>query len=171
MVGNALASAGKNTLYLYGMKITFLTAGKTHEKAIAELTAKYVKRIKGYCSFQWIETADIKSREPAVLAKKEGALFLEHIAKGDLVILLDEKGESFTSAAFAGFIQQKQAENRKHIIFLCGGAYGFSDEIYNIAGAKICLSKMTFPHQMVRLIFSEQLYRAFTIINNEPYHH
>ena len=108
---------------------------------------------------------------PAEARIKEGEQIIKLLEKGDYVILLDETGKEFTSKEFAGYINKKQVANVKHLVFILGGAYGFSDELYQLANEKMSLSKMTFPHQMVRYIFLEQLYRAFTIINNEPYHH
>ncbi len=153
------------------MNITFLSIGKTTDKQVAAGCLLYHKRIKKYISFDWKQTADIKSLPPNEMKIREGELIKKHIEKGDHIILLDETGKQFTSKEFAGYISQKQMENKKKLVFVLGGAYGFSDEIYKLANEKISLSKMTFPHQMVRLIFSEQLYRAFTIIKNEPYHH
>ncbi|MFI5170800.1 MAG: 23S rRNA (pseudouridine(1915)-N(3))-methyltransferase RlmH [Chitinophagales bacterium] len=158
-------------LSLVKMNITFLSTGKTSDKAIAENCRKYVSRLNNYCSFNWIETQDVKSLPPVVMKTKEGALLKKYLNKGDHIILLDEKGKEFTSPAFAKFLLQKQVENKKHVIFILGGAHGFSEEIQALANEKMSLSKMTFPHQLVRVIFLEQLYRAFTIIKNEPYHH
>lgn len=153
------------------MHITFISIGKTTDKLIADQCAVYCKRIVKYTSFTWKETADIKSLPPAEAKIKEGELLKKLLEKGDYIILLDETGKTFTSKEFANEISKKQLANIKHIVFVLGGAYGFSDEIYALANEKLSLSKLTFPHQMVRLIFLEQLYRAFTIINNEPYHH
>ncbi len=153
------------------MQITFLSIGKTTDKNIADNCAVYTKRIKNYINLVWKETSDIKSLPPNEMKMREGELIKKYIEKGDYVILLDETGKQFTSKDFAGFIHQKQLENKKNLVFVLGGAYGFSKEIYEISNEMISLSQMTFPHQMVRLIFLEQLYRAFTIIKNEPYHH
>ena len=132
------------------MNITFLSIGKTTDKQVAAGCEVYNKRIKKYIGFIWKETTDIKSLSPNEMKIREGELIKKHIEKGDHIILLDELGRQFTSKEFSGYI---------------------SEEIYKLANEKISLSKMTFPHQMVRLIFLEQLYRAFTIIKNEPYHH
>lgn len=153
------------------MQVTFLSTGKTTDKLIAEQCATYVKRIIKYTTFSWKETTDIKSLPPNEAKIKEGELIKKHLSKGDWIVLLDETGKEFTSQAFAQYITKKQLANIKHIVFVLGGAHGFSDEIYALANEQLSLSKMTFPHQMVRLIFLEQLYRAYTIINNEPYHH
>lgn len=153
------------------MNITFLSIGKTTDKQVAAGCEVYNKRIKKYIGFIWKETTDIKSLSPSEMKIREGELIKKHIEKGDHIILLDELGRQFTSKEFSGYISQKQMENKKQLVFVLGGAYGFSEDIYKLANEKISLSKMTFPHQMVRLIFLEQLYRAFTIIKNEPYHH
>lgn len=153
------------------MDITFLSTGKTTDKLIAESCTKYIKRLKNYTTFSWKETQDVKSLPPVEMRNREGMLLKKHFDKSDHIILLDEKGKQYSSNEFSNFIEQKQKENKKHIIFILGGAYGFSEEIYSMAHEKISLSKMTFPHQLVRLIFLEQLYRAYTIIKNEPYHH
>jgi 23S rRNA (pseudouridine1915-N3)-methyltransferase len=153
------------------MQITFISTGKTTEQLIATQGAMYTKRISKYIKFNWKETPDVKSLPPAEARIKEGEQIIKLLEKGDYVILLDETGKEFTSKEFAGYINKKQVANVKHMVFILGGAYGFSDELYQLANEKMSLSKMTFPHQMVRYIFLEQLYRAFTIINNEPYHH
>lgn len=153
------------------MKITLLCTGKTNDKHVIELVSVYKSRLKNYCNFSIVETPDVKSAGPVELKKKETALLKKEALKADHVILLDEKGHSFTSVQFSGFIEKKQIESKKHLIFIVGGAYGFSEEIYAMAHDKISLSKMTFPHQLVRLFFVEQLYRAFTILHHEPYHH
>lgn len=153
------------------MQITFLSIGKTTDKHVLELCQVYAKRITKYTTFKWQETPDIKFLQPVDAKNKEGELIKKYIEKGDYIILLDETGKDFTSKDFADYIVKKQIANAKHIVFILGGAHGFSAEIYALSNEKISLSKMTFPHQMVRLIFLEQLYRAFTIINNEPYHH
>jgi len=153
------------------MQVTFISTGKTNDQLLANQCAIYAKRISNYTKFEWKETQDIKSLPPNEMKIKEGDLIKKIIQKGDYIILLDETGSTFTSAQFAAHITKKQIENKKHIVFALGGAHGFSDALYDLANEKISLSKMTFPHQMVRLIFLEQLYRAFTIINNEPYHH
>lgn len=153
------------------MNITFLSIGKTTDRHVEAGCEVYHKRIKKYIGFTWKETTDIKSLPPQEMKIKEAELLKKHFEKGDHIILLDEAGKEFTSREFAGYITQKQMENKKQLVFVLGGAYGFSEEIYKLAHEKISLSKMTFPHQMVRLLFLEQLYRAFTIIKNEPYHH
>jgi len=153
------------------MKISLLCTGKTTDVHVQELMQVYAKRIGKYCSFKLIETTDVKSLDKTTLKKKETALMKTAIANADHIILLDETGKEFTSQQFSAFVQKKQLENKKHVLFIIGGAFGFSNEMYDLAHEKICLSKMTFPHQLVRLIFLEQLYRAFTILHHEPYHH
>ncbi len=153
------------------MKITFLCTGKTNSKQVSELMKMYQNRISNYCSFQVIETADVKLSNAAEAKKKETLLLKKEIAKADCIVVLDETGNEMTSKQFASFIQKKQLASKKHLLFVIGGAYGFGEEIYTAAQDKISLSQMTFPHQLIRLIFLEQLYRAFTILHNEPYHH
>lgn len=153
------------------MKITFLCTGKTNDKHVAELMKVYEKRITNYCTLKVVETADVKSSNPAEAKKKETLLLKKEIEKADCIALLDEAGKEMTSKQFAAFIQKKQLASIKHLLFVIGGAHGFSEEIYTKANDKLSLSQMTFPHQIIRIIFLEQLYRAFTILNNEPYHH
>ena len=153
------------------MKITFLCTGKTSDKHVTELMQVYMKRIGNYCSFQVIETADVKSTGPVESKKKETLQLKKEIEKADHIVLLDETGKEMSSKKFAEFIEKKQLMRKKHLIFVIGGAHGFSDEIYKMAHEKISLSQMTFPHQLIRVLFLEQLYRAFTILHNEPYHH
>lgn len=153
------------------MKISFLCTGKTTDSHVSALMKMYINRLANYCTFNLIETAEIKSAHPADTKKKETLLIKKEIEKADAIVLLDETGEQLSSKEFAVFIQKKQLASKKHLIFVIGGAYGFSDEIYKTAGDKISLGRMTFPHQLVRVIFLEQLYRAFSILKNEPYHH
>ena len=153
------------------MKITFLCTGKTNDKHVAELMKLYKKRLDNYCTLKVVETADVKSSNAAEAKKKETLLLKKEIEKADCIALLDEAGKEMTSKQFAAFIQKKQLASIKHLLFVIGGAYGFSKEIYTKANDKLSLSQMTFPHQIIRIIFLEQLYRAFTILNNEPYHH
>lgn len=156
------------------MKIQLITIGKTDNKNLIQLIQAYEKRLTHYISFEIITIPDIKkgkNMNDEIQKKREGKLILKHIAPGDDVILLDEKGKSFTSESFADFIQKKMNSGLKNLIFVIGGPYGFSPEVYKRATDKLSLSAMTFSHQMVRLFFIEQLYRSFTILNNEPYHH
>ena len=155
------------------MKITFLAIGKTAERYLQEGIAVYEKRLKFYTRFEIELLPDVKhaagmSREQ--LAEKEGALFLKRIREQDLLVLLDEKGKEYSSTELAGQLE-KWMQLSRGIVMVAGGAYGFSRDMYNRADHLLSLSRMTFSHQMVRLLFAEQLYRAFTIIKGEPYHH
>ena len=156
------------------MKIVLLTIGKTSEKYLIEGIAQYQKRLKHYTQFEMMEIQNIKNSKNflnAELMKKEGELILKQLQNSDHLVLLDDKGKDFTSPQFAQKLQSWMLSGKKRIVFVVGGAYGFSEEVYKRGNEKISLSKMTFSHQMVRLFFAEQLYRAFTILNNEPYHH
>jgi 23S rRNA (pseudouridine1915-N3)-methyltransferase len=155
------------------MKITLLQLGKTHFKFVDTGFEEFNKRLKHYCKFdaQLIELpAKLKTTDAIQTKKNEGEALLKKISPADFVILLDEHGKEYHSIAFAEQIRKLQL-HYAHIIFVIGGAYGFSEEVYERANAKISLSQMTFSHQLIRLIFIEQLYRAFTIIKGEPYHH
>lgn len=148
--------------------------GKTNVKPVAELITDYTNRLKHYISTEIIiipELKNTKNLNEIEQKEKEGALILKHIDKTDEVILLDEKGKMLSSVEFAALIEKRNTEATKRMIFVVGGAYGFSQEVYNRADGLISLSRMTFPHQLVRAIFMEQLYRAMTIIRGEPYHH
>ena len=156
------------------MKLTLLTVGKTDIPWVKDGIDQYVSRLKHYCNFVLTEIPQLKS--VSALSKdeikaREGDLILKNVKNGDCLILLDERGKEFTSVEFAGFLQERMNHSTNDIIFAVGGAYGFSPEVYARADKKISLSKMTFSHQMVRTIFTEQLYRAFTILRGEPYHH
>ena len=156
------------------MKITLLTVGKTDIAWVKTGTETYISRLKHYIPFTMTEIPELKN--VSALSKeqikaREGALLLKQIRPGDDVILLDEHGKEFTSVGWADVLEKKISLGGRDITFIIGGAYGFSDEVYRRADSKISLSKMTFSHQMVRTIFVEQLYRAFTIMRGEPYHH
>ena len=156
------------------MKITLLTVGKTDRDWVSQGLEIYVSRLKHYIPFALIEIPELKnvsafSKEQ--IKSKEGALILKNVRTSDDVILLDEKGKMFTSMEFSSMLSDKLSYASRDIVFVIGGAYGFSKEVYDRADSKISLSKMTFSHQMVRTIFAEQLYRAFTIMKGEPYHH
>lgn len=156
------------------MKITLITVGKTDVKWVKEGLELYAGRLSHYIQFTINEIPELKnasalSREQ--IKEKEGELILGLIRPADDVILLDEHGKEFRSMEFASYIQNKMACSGRNIAFVIGGAYGFSQKVYDRADSKMSLSKMTFSHQMVRTIFAEQLYRAFTIIKGEPYHH
>lgn len=156
------------------MKITLLTVGKTDRDWVKQGLDIYVSRLSHYIPFSITEIPELK--KVAALTKeqiknKEGELILKNIRPADDVILLDERGKEFSSMEFAKILQDKISYVGKDIVFVIGGAYGFSEDVYRRADSKISLSKMTFSHQMVRAIFTEQLYRAFTIMKGEPYHH
>nr|WP_319401931.1 23S rRNA (pseudouridine(1915)-N(3))-methyltransferase RlmH [uncultured Carboxylicivirga sp.] len=156
------------------MKIELVMIGKTDEKYIVEGIEKYLQRLKHYLPFKMNTIPDLKKTKNLSedqQKKMEGDLILSQLQPGDQLILLDENGKEFTSVAFSDFIEKKMVSGLKRIIFVIGGPYGFSDEVYSKASSKISLSKMTFSHQMVRLFFVEQVYRAMTILKNEPYHH
>lgn len=156
------------------MKITLYAIGKTDDTALVTLTQKYVDRLQHYTSFSFEVIPDIKkvkNLSEAQQKKAEGDVLLSKLAKSDIVILLDEKGKSYTSEGFSNFLQKKMNSGLKNLVFIIGGPYGFDDTIYQRANGKIALSAMTFSHQIVRLFFVEQLYRGFTILRNEPYHH
>ncbi len=155
------------------MKIELCVVGKTSFKYLEEGQDIYAKRMKKYIPFQMHVIPDIKNAKnlnPEILKKKEGEKILSRLTKNDLLVLLDENGKQLTSIEFSKWLENKLQSTSKRIVFLIGGAYGFSEEVYQRANAKLALSKMTFSHQMVRLFFTEQLYRAFTIMRNEPYH-
>jgi|ERR1051326_1657784 23S rRNA (pseudouridine1915-N3)-methyltransferase len=152
------------------MNITLLCTGKTFEKYIQEGIQIYFERIKHYCRFSIVEIEAGKGNENEI-KKRETETILKKIDEKDFLILLDEKGKDFSSIQFAELFRHHQNISTKNLVFLIGGAYGFSEEVYKRANGKITLSKMTFPHQLVRLIFLEQLYRAFTILKGEKYHH
>ena len=156
------------------MKIVFLSIGKTNEKYLIEGISFYQNRLKHYTSFEMIEIPNIKKSKNLTkleLMKKEGDLILKNIQNSDHLVLLDEKGKEYNSIQFSKKIQNLMLSGKKRIVFVIGGSYGFSKYVYARANEKISLSKMTFSHQMVRLFFLEQLYRGYSILNNEPYHH
>lgn len=156
------------------MKIALLQTGKTTEKYIAEGVDNYCARIRRYSGFEIITLPEIKNTRNMSLnemKEKEGRKIIQSLAKDDYIVLLDEKGKEFRSIEFAEWIERKLMSQIKRILFISGGAWGFSEEVYKLADMKLSLSQMTLSHQMVRLLFTEQLYRAFTIIRGEPYHH
>lgn len=156
------------------MKIILLAIGKTDLSYFSEGIKEYEKRLAHYIPFEIQIIPDIKNTKKLTAEQqkeKEGELIIKNIQSGDHVVLLDEKGKDFTSTQFASYIEKKSHVVSKRLIFIIGGPYGFSPSVYNKANEQITLSKMTFSHQMVRLIFVEQLYRAMTILNSEPYHH
>ncbi|MDR0872005.1 MAG: 23S rRNA (pseudouridine(1915)-N(3))-methyltransferase RlmH [Prevotellaceae bacterium] len=154
-------------------KIALITVGKTTQKYVEEAVNEYLKRLKFYVPFELIVIPELKDTKniPVPLQKeKEGELILKKIEDNDDVILLDEKGREFTSTDFSAFVEKRLLAG-KRIVFVIGGPFGFSPDIYARANAKISLSQMTFSHQIIRIIFAEQLYRAFTILKGENYHH
>ncbi len=155
------------------MKVAFWVIGKTNEKYLKEGMAIFEKRLGHYLSFQLEVLPDLKQSKHFKAAQfqlKEGEMVLQKLNPGDYLVLLDERGKSFSSVQFARYIDKLLMASGKRIVFLVGGAYGFSPAVYQRANAQIRLSEMTFSHQMVRLFFLEQLYRAMTILRGEPYH-
>jgi len=156
------------------MKIKLISIGKTDNQSLEILIQNYMARLKHYIKFEFIAIPDVKSTKNLSLKQqqiKEGELLLKTITTTDFIVLLDEKGREFRSIDFANYLSKKMLAGTKQLVFIIGGPYGFSEDIYKIAHQKISLSKMTFSHQMVRLFFTEQLYRSFTILKNQPYHH
>ena len=156
------------------MKITLLTVGKTDRDWVRQGLDIYVSRLKHYIPFNLLELPELKN--VSALSKdqikvKEGELILKNVRPADDLILLDEHGKEYSSIQLAKILQDKISYECRDMVFVIGGAYGFSDAVYARANSKLSLSKMTFSHQMVRTIFAEQLYRAFTIMKGEPYHH
>ena len=156
------------------MNIELLVVGKTDSKEVEALVEMYVKRVNFYCKFSITTIPDIRNTKKLTTAQQksaEGDSILKQVTDSDYVVLLDEKGSDYRSMEFAMWIQKRMNSGVKRLLMVIGGPYGFSDEVYNRANSKLSLSKMTFSHQFVRAIFAEQIYRAFTILNNEPYHH
>ena len=156
------------------MKITLLTVGKTDKDWVRQGLDIYVSRLKHYIPFSIVEIPELKNvsaMSKDQIKNKEGELILKNIRPADDVILLDERGKEYSSVELARIIQDKISYAGKDIVFIIGGAYGFSDAVYQRSNSKLSLSRMTFSHQMVRAIFAEQIYRAFTIMRGEPYHH
>jgi 23S rRNA (pseudouridine1915-N3)-methyltransferase len=156
------------------VKIVLLQIGKTNDSYIREGIGIYTDRLKNYITFEIKTLPDVKRNNALsidLLKESEGKMILDGIPAQSFVVLLDEQGAELTSKDFAVFIQKQLLSSIKNLIFVIGGAYGFSEAVYQRANIKVALSKMTFSHQMVRLVFIEQLYRAWTIIKNEPYHH
>ena len=156
------------------MKIKLIAIGKTDDKNLQVFMNVYHNRLKHYINFQLEIIPDIKNAKnlsQAQQKEKEGELILKKLSTTDQLILLDEKGKEFRSIEFSKYLQKKMLSGIKQLVFVIGGPYGFSDAVYKKATGKISLSKMTFSHQMIRLFVIEQLYRGFTILKNEPYHH
>jgi 23S rRNA (pseudouridine1915-N3)-methyltransferase len=156
------------------MKITLLVVGKTEDKYLIEGIEKYLNRLKHYIGFNLLVIPDIKNTKNLTEAQqksKEGELILKQISNLDMVILMDEKGKKYTSVKFSDYLNKQMIGSVQQLTFVIGGPYGFDDSVYKRANGTISLSDMTFSHQMVRLFFVEQLYRAFSILKGEPYHH
>ncbi len=156
------------------MNIKLLTIGKTDNKNLQALIDEYTKRLGFYIKFDLEIIPDIKNVKnlsEAQQKEKEGELILSKITATDHLILLDENGKTFSSVGFSEFLQKKMNAGIKTLVFVIGGPYGFSETVYKQAVGKVSLSEMTFSHQMVRLFIIEQIYRGFTILRNEPYHH
>ncbi len=156
------------------MKIKLLAIGKTDDANLNALINTYQNRLKHYIKFELEIIPDIKNVKnlsQSQQKEKEGALILSKLAPTDQLVVLDEKGRDFRSIEFSNFLQKKMNSGIKQLVFVIGGPYGFSEAVYKKAQGKVSFSKMTFSHQMIRLFVVEQVYRAFTILKNEPYHH
>ena len=155
------------------MNVLLLMIGKTEDDYLKDGITIFEKKLKHYVNYQTIVIPSLKNAKNLTAEDfklKEGEEILKYTAKADFVILLDEKGKQFRSKDFAAFLQKQMNSGIKNLMFVVGGAFGFSDKVYEKADMKLSLSEMTFSHQMIRLLFAEQLYRAFTILKNEPYH-
>ena len=156
------------------MKISLILVGKTVNKDFVKLIDEYAGRVKHYIGFEIVTIPELKNTKSLSAEQQkqaEGELILKQLQGGDHVVLLDEHGKEFRSIEFADWMTRKMNTVSKRLVFIVGGPYGFSSSVYDAANEKISLSKMTFSHQMIRLIFVEQVYRAMTIIKGEPYHH
>ncbi|MBB2147033.1 23S rRNA (pseudouridine(1915)-N(3))-methyltransferase RlmH [Pedobacter sp. LMG 31464] len=156
------------------MKITLIAVGKTEDKYLIEGIEKYLNRLKHYINFTILIIPDIKKTKNLTEAQqknKEAEFISKQLNPTDVVVLLDEKGKKHSSVSFATYLNKQMIGSVQNLVFIIGGPYGFDESIYKRANSSVSLSDMTFSHQMVRLFFVEQLYRAFTILKNEPYHH
>ena len=156
------------------MKATLILVGKTVDKRFAELISEYTNRLKHYISFEINTIPELKNTKSLTSEQQknsEAELIIKNLQPSDYVVLLDEHGKEMRSVEMADWMKRKMNTINKRIVFIIGGPYGFSQKIYDIANEKLSMSKMTFSHQMIRLIFVEQLYRSMTILNGEPYHH
>jgi 23S rRNA (pseudouridine1915-N3)-methyltransferase len=156
------------------MKIAFLQTGKTSDRYLADGIAIFEERLRKYTAFEILTVPDVRSTRNMPLREqkmREGEQILRFIKTDDYTVILDEKGKEFSTVEFSSWLEKKFLLQNKRILFVAGGAWGFSDDVYKKADMRLSLSRMTFSHQMVRLLFLEQLYRAFTVIKGEPYHH
>lgn len=156
------------------MRITLIAVGKTEDKYLIEGIEKYLSRLKHYINFNIVIIHDIKNTKSLSEAQqktKEAELISKQINPTDVVVLLDEKGKKHSSITFSAYLNKQMIGSVQNLVFIIGGPYGFDETIYKRSNTSVSLSDMTFSHQMVRLFFVEQLYRAFTILKNEPYHH
>ena len=156
------------------MNIELIVVGKTDMKEVEALVTMYAKRLNHYVRFAITTIVDVRNTKKLSEAEQkrlEGEMILKQITDSDHLMLLDEHGAELRSIEFADMLQRRMSAGTKRLVFVIGGPYGFSDAVYQRANSKLSLSKMTFSHQIVRAIFTEQLYRAFTILKNEPYHH
>ena len=156
------------------MEVKLVTVGKTDVPWVKEGLDLYVSRLRHYVPFSLVEIPQLKNVSAFSedqIKDREGELILKQVTSGDRVVLLDERGKEYRSVEWADWIGRQLAQGGKALVFVVGGAYGFSQKVYDRADSKVSLSKMTFSHQMVRTVFAEQLYRAFTILKGEPYHH
>ena len=156
------------------MEISLIVIGKTNARYLQEGIDEYIKRLKHYIPYSITVLPDIKNTKKLTEEQQKEAeekLMLDALKPGDCLVLLDERGKEFTSVAFADYLQRKMNAGLRRLVFVIGGPYGFSQSVYDRADEKISLSKMTFSHEMIRLFFTEQIYRAMTIQRGEPYHH
>lgn len=156
------------------MKIILITVGKTDQQWLSDGIRQYTERLSHFCQFEFQVIPDIRntrSMEASVQKEREGEQILKLLQPSDDVHLLDDKGLEMTSPQMAQWLEKRMSQSTKRLVFIIGGPYGFSPDVYNRVPGRLSLSRMTFSHQMVRLIFVEQLYRAFAILNNLPYHH
>jgi 23S rRNA (pseudouridine1915-N3)-methyltransferase len=156
------------------MEIILLTVGKTTVDFVKEGIEEYLRRLKRYVSYKIVPLPDIRQTRtitPDLQKEKEGETILQFLSPSDFCVLLDERGRQYTSVEFSSYLQKIMASGRKKAVFVVGGPYGFSKPVYDRADAMLSLSKMTFTHEMIRLFFTEQVYRAMTILKGEPYHH
>ena len=156
------------------MQIELIVIGKTDSQEVAALVELYAKRLNHYGRFALTTLPDLRNTRSLTARQQsaaEGEALLRQFREGDCVVLLDERGDELRSVEFAAWMQKRMNSGARRLVFVIGGPYGFSEALYARADAKLSLSRMTFSHQLVRAIFAEQLYRAFAILNNEPYHH